>query len=380
MAQDAALAAAIAKVNKAIGEGSVFSGSSLKSLVLPRIPSGSLALDVALGGGWPANQWNEVYGWESAGKTALLQKTVAANQVRDPKWQCVWVAAEEFVPEYAEMAGCDIDRIHVVDTNVMEDAFQAVIEFLDSKSVDCVIIDSLPALVPMSEDEKLMEELQVGLGARITNKFFRKQRKHTGRTLSREDRPVTGFIINQFREKVGVMYGDNRTTPGGHGKDFAAFVRLEVQRMEWIEMGKGDAKEKVGIVIKARTKKNKSYRPEQVAEIDFYFADGPGDLTAGSFDALKDIVNLSIRYGVVQRAGAYYRYNGEQWQGREGLVQALREEPAIAEAVTAEVMEIAIKGKGSVTSMTPTEGAEQSPIEVTAPAARRKVSPRTPKR
>jgi recombination protein RecA len=338
------LQAAMADVNKACGPGTVFVGSELKSLVLPRITSGSLELDVALGGGWPANQWHEIYGWESHGKTALILRTIAANQRRDPNWIAVWIAAEEFVVEYAEMLGCDIDRIIPVETNVMEDAYQAVIRFLDTKAIDCVVIDSLPALIPKMEDEKLMEELQVGLGARVTNKFFRKQRRSTGRTLARADRPVTGFVVNQFREKVGVMYGDNRTTPGGHGKDFAYFVRLEVQRVEWIEAGTGDRKAKVGQVIRARTKKNKGYRPELTATMDYYFAQGPGDLHPGSFDTLKEAVNMAISHDVITRAGAYYRYGDQQWQGREALVQAVREEASLRTEIEAEVLAVTTKG------------------------------------
>lgn len=374
-----AIAAAVAAVNKALGADSVLTGAQLADIKIQRITSGSLALDVALGGGWPANQWHEVFGMESAGKTAIVLKTIAANQAVDKDFTTAWIAAEEFVPSYAEMLGCDVSRIYVVDTNVMEDAYQAVIEFLGSKAFDCIVVDSLPALVPTEEDDKIMEAFTVGAGARITNKFFRKQRAATGRTLGRSDRPVTGFMINQFREKVGVMYGDNRTTPGGLGKNFAYFVRLEVKRDEWIEYGKGETKSKVGQVIKATTVKNKSYPPRQVATLDYYFADGPGDLHAGAFDTLKDVVNLAIRYEVVTRAGAYYRFNGEQWQGREGLVQALREEPDMCSAIEVDVMRIAMAGKEPVTSMVTTDAEEQSPKRSTVKAGSRKVPARKPK-
>lgn len=335
----AELQALVKEIKKDQGEEAILWGSEISVDAHPRVTSGSIALDGALGGGWPCNKWNEIYGNESQGKTTLILKTIAANQAIDPEWTVFWVAAEDFIPGWAETCGCDLERIIVLETNVMEDAFDKVLKFLDTKAIDCVVIDSLPALVPGEEAEKLMEEFTVGLGARLIGKFFRKQQKNVRRSLISEERPVLCFMVNQFRDKIGVMYGDPRTTPGGKAKNFFYFTRVEVRRDEWIEVGKT----KVGQVMKALTVKNKTFPAQKVATIDFYFEDSKG-FPAGSYDTLKEIVSLGITYEIITRRGAYYDYGGESWQGMAKMVDALREDVTLQRAITDEVMAWMTKG------------------------------------
>ena len=320
----------IASVNKKYGEDIIVRGSEVREEI-PRITTGVLAFDLMLGGGWPANQWSEIIGEESSGKTALAYKTIAANQALDPDWCAMWIAAEEYVPQYAKALGVDLDRLWVVETNIMEHAYDLIIRALDNRAVDCIILDSLPALVPGDEDTKMMDEFSVGLGARLTGKFFRKSGKAQKRSMTQEDRECTGLIINQWREKIGVMYGDNRTTPGGKAKNFHYFTRVEVRRDEWIK----DKDESVGQSIKARTIKNKSYRPQQVAIVDFYFADTDG-FSMGEFDTIKDVVNICIAIGVVTRAGAYYSYGGQKWQGKDAVLAAVRSEVDLRDSLIKE--------------------------------------------
>lgn len=331
------LAKVFSAINKKMGEDTIVLGSDITETG-GRFTTGSVALDVALGGGWPTNQWHELIGEASNGKTALALKTIAANQKRDPEFTTVWVAAEEWVAGYAEMCGVDTSRVYVVATNIMEEAYEAVIQIVESKAIDCIVVDSLPALVPMAEDEKEMEEATVGRGALLTNKFFRKVGKASKRSLIRPERPFIGIIINQWRSKVGVMYGDPRTTPGGLGKDYAFFTRMEVRRDEWIEAGTGQEKRKIGQSIKVRVIKNKSAAPGQVATVDFYFADG-GEIAAGEFDFAKEILSIGILNKVITRAGAYYRYGGSQWQGQDGMLQAIREEIDLKEALERDVLD-----------------------------------------
>jgi len=226
----------------------------------------------------------------------------------------------------------------VVSTNIMEMAYEAVIEFTESKAVDCIVIDSLPALVPSSEDEKQMEESTVGRTALLTNKFFRKVGKASKRSLTEAERPFIGIVINQWRSKIGVMYGDPRTTPGGLGKDYAFFTRMEVRRDEWIEAGTGQDKRRIGQSIKVRIIKNKSAPPSQTATVDFYFASG-GDIPAGEFDFAKEIVAMGIINKVIVRAGAYYRYAGRQWQGSDAMLASIREELDLKEALERDVLD-----------------------------------------
>ena len=326
---------ALAQINKKYGENTVVLASKIAAPT--RFPSGSLSLDMILGGGWPTNQWHEIIGEASNGKTALALKTIAANQKRDPNFTTIWIAAEEWVPEYAEMCGVDPTRVHVFTSNVMEIALSAVLEFVDTKEVDCVVIDSLPALVPAAEDEKEMDEFTVGRGAQLMGKFFRKMEKAGRRDLLGGERPFIGIIINQWRMKIGVMYGDPRTTPGGEAKNYFFFTRVEVKRDEWIETGTGQEKRKVGQTIKFQTRKNKSAPPGQTAFVDFYFDDGTG-IDKGEYDFAKEIVSLAILNKIVTRAGAYYRYSDRQWQGAEALLNSIREEVDLQEQLTKDVL------------------------------------------
>jgi recombination protein RecA len=338
MALSGDLAKVIQGINKKMGTDTIVLGSDIRDDFMGRITTGSVALDVALGGGWPLNQWHEIIGEESQGKTAIVLQTIAANQKRDPEFTTVWVAAEQWVPSYAEMCGVDTSRVFVVSTNLMEEAYEAVIQIAESKAVDCIVVDSLPALVPSTEDEKTMEESTVGRGALLTNKFFRKVGLASKRSMVEHERPFIGIIINQWRDKIGVMYGDPRTTPGGKGKNYSYFTRTEVRRDEWIEAGTGEEKRKVGQAIKFRVLKNKSAPPGGTALVDFYFSNG-GELPAGSVDVAKEIIAMGSIYKVIERAGAYYRYGGRQWQGKDAMLASVREEIDLQEALTREVLD-----------------------------------------
>ena len=337
MALTANLAKVFNDINKKMGKDTIVKGSDITQFG-QRFTSGSLSVDVALGGGWPVNQWHEIIGEASNGKTALALKTIAANQKRDPNFTAVWVAAEEWVPDWAATLGVDPERVYVVSTNIMEEAYEAVIKLTESKEIDCIVLDSLPALVPSSEDEKEMEESTVGRGALLTNKFFRKVGKASKRSLTEPERPFIGIIINQWRSKIGVMYGDPRTTPGGLGKDYSYFTRVIVKRDDWIEAGTGQEKRRVGQTIKFQILKNKSAAPHAVAVADFYFADG-GDVPVGDFDFAKEIIAMGILNKVITRAGAYYRYGESQWQGQDGMLSAIREDIDLKEALERDVLD-----------------------------------------
>lgn len=328
----------MALLNKKFGDNVVVMASDIRSDLIPRITSGSTTLDYVLGGGFPGNQWNELIGEPSHGKTALALKTVAANQALNPDHLTVWVAAEQWVPEYAEMCGVDTSRVIVIETSIMEEAYQAVIDFAESKSVDAIIIDSLPALSPAPEMEKDMSEATVGRGALLTNKFFRVVGTAMKRSLVEDERPVLGLIINQYRMKIGVMHGDPRTTPGGEGKNYAFFTRCEVKRDEWIEVGTGQNKVRVGQRIKVRTLKNKTAPPQRVAYFDYYFAEG-GDCAPGEFDFAKEIASLAVIKGFIDRKGGWYYYGERKWQGIEPVISSIREEVELKEELQKAVLE-----------------------------------------
>lgn len=317
-------------INKKLGDNVVVVGEDVRSDLITRMTTGSTTFDYVLGGGFPANQWNELIGEASHGKTAIALKTIAANQALNPDFTTVWVAAEQWVPEYAEMCGVDTARVIVIETNIMEEAYDAVLAFAESKSVDAIVIDSLPALVPAPEDEKAMDEMTVGRGALITNKFFRKSGAAMKRSLIEDERPILGIVINQYRMKIGVMHGDPRTTPGGEGKNYAFFTRSEVRRDEWIEVGTGQNKFRIGQRIKIRTIKNKTAPPQRVAYFDFYFAEG-GPIARGEIDFAKEIAALAVVKEVIQRKGAWYQYKDEKWQGMDAVIASIREDVDLKE-------------------------------------------------
>jgi len=182
-----------------------------------------------------------------------------------------------------------------------------------------------------------MEESTVGRGALLTNKFFRKVGKATKRSLTEEERGVTGIVINQFRMKIGVMHGDPRTTPGGLGKDYAMAVRCEVKRDEWIEIGSSGNKQRIGQTIRVRTIKNKTAPPQQTAYFDFYFENG-GAVPPGDYDFGKEIVAISILNGIVERRGGWFFYGDRKWQGAENLLNSIREELDLREDLESGVL------------------------------------------
>jgi recombination protein RecA len=330
----------LAKANKKYGEGTVIKGSALKGLSIERVTTGSLAYDIMLGGGWPLNQWNEVIGNPSNGKTVMALKTIAANQALNPDYETLWIAAEDFVPDWAEKCGVDVDRVTVVQTNVMEHAYQIVVDALDARAMDAVIIDSLPALVPDSEAERAMEDLTPGLGARLTGKMLRKSTKAQKRSLTEEDRPCLGIIINQWRSKIGVMFGDPRTTPGGQAKDYHYFTRVEVSRDEWIE----ENKIRMGLSIKAKTLKNKTAPAYRVAAVDFYFSDVDGH-PAGNYDSVKEIFYVSMMYDVLAQGGGYYSFRGERIndeKGKENALAVIRYDLDLQKSLKEEVFNLAL--------------------------------------
>jgi recombination protein RecA len=340
---DEALALA-ERINKEYGQGAVMIASDMHIPV--RFTSGSLSLDVSLGGGWPGNQWVEIYGPENHGKTAITLKTLAANQALDPEFFTLWVASEHYDLDQATALGVDTDRVMVLSTQDMAFAYDTIIEYLEQRAVDMVVLDSYPALIPPEESEKGMDEYTMAEGAKMTNKFFRKVGKAGLRDpKDPEDRPWLGIFINQPRAAMGrTMPGmpPPITTPGGNGKNFAFYARLEVKRAEWIEIGPRGSKTKVGQVIRTRAIKNKGGPPQRVASIDFYFTEAPTlGFRRGDYDLAKDVLTMAVLFEVVRRGGAWYRYGGDKWNGLDKMLEALRERPELIAEIEEKTREVA---------------------------------------
>ncbi|MFE6745919.1 hypothetical protein ACFVGM_08720 [Kitasatospora purpeofusca] len=334
--------ALIANVNKQFGTGSVVVASEIPSPA--RFPSGSLSLDVMLGGGWPANCWCEIVGSESSGKTTVVHKTIAANQDRDPEFTTLWIAAEAYDEDWARTLGVDTDRVVVHTTNAMEEAYEVMLQAAESRAVDAIVLDSYPALVAADEDEKKMAESTMATGARVTGRFFRKAGAYTKRSLVEDERPLLGIIINQWRDAIGAWAPPGttaHTSPGGRAKNYAYSVRLEISRTEWIDEKRPPLGSfRVGQTIKLKTIKNKSAPPQQVATMRFFFADAPTlGFYQGDYDIGTDLIAMGLLHGVIDGPGkAYLSFGGRQWHGKPKLAASLLEEVDLQTELRAAVL------------------------------------------
>jgi recombination protein RecA len=336
------------KINKKYGAGTLIRGTQLKDVRIPRTTSGFLSLDVTLGGGWPLNQWNEIVGQPSQGKTVLATRAIVANQQKNPDHTTLWIASEDFVPDWEEKQGMDLDRVMVLNTNEMELAFNAVDEALQERMVDAIVIDSYPALFPTGEfdqggKERLIGDVRPGLAATMMGQMFRKTGASKSRSLVEDDRDCLLLMINQWREKIGVLHGDPRTTPGGKAKDFAFFTRVDVSKTDWI---KGEDGNFVGQTIKVKNLKNKTAPPGRIASFDFYFDDVPG-ISAGSYDHIKEMFYIGVAYDVFEQDGNKYLYKGTPLYtgphpSKDKAANALREDLDLQEDVRKEVLKVAL--------------------------------------
>jgi recombination protein RecA len=333
-----ALAELMAKIVKKHGANSLFQAST--RVPSPRWPSGSISLDMAMGGGWPTNVWTEIAGYPSSGKTAIVHKTIAACQAQDPDFEVLWVAVEEYDESWARTLGVDTKRVMIFEGHEMSTVYDLMVGATESKAFNMIVLDSLPALMPDEEGEKSIGDVSVSPGARMTGKFFRKAR--ITRAPDGSERPMLGVFINQWREKVGgfAPHGQTpKTRPGGLAKDHAYALRLEVARAEYlVEDRPGRGKANVGLTMKATTAKNKTYAPGRVASVDFYFADcEDGSFHAGEYDMPKELAMMGALTEAITRAGAYYDVGGVRVKGRDGLLAHLRGDLTAQEELAAEI-------------------------------------------
>lgn len=335
----------ILKMNGLLKEDLLVSADQLAVPV--RFTTGSLSADVITGGGLPGNQWTEIVGKSSAGKTYLALKSIAANQKADPSFAALWVAAEHYNHEWAEALGVDNSRVVVVPTQQMETAFQVMLEGLTSQEFGGIVLDSFPALLPSEEAEKAMDEFTTAVGARTLNKFIRKAGEASRRPYDGSGRPFYGIIINQYRDRIGGFsrFGVPQTTPGGNGKDYFYYLRIDVSRKEWIGEKRPGVKEpvSVGQTQVFKTIKNKSAAPQQKAEVDLYFRRAPVlGFNQGDYDVAKEYVTMGKLLRVFEMRGSHYWFNGKEIaNGQPATIAAIRGDLDLQAAIRAEVMEAA---------------------------------------
>ncbi len=317
-----ALKLAIEKIEKDFGKGSIMKLGDKVSVNVEAIPTGALALDVALGiGGVPRGRIIEIYGPESSGKTTLAQHIVAECQKRGGI--AAFVDAEHALdPEYARNLGVKVDDLLISQPDTGEQALDITEELVRSGAVDVVVVDSVAALVPKAEIEGSMEDQQMGLQARLMSKALRKLTGVIGKTNT------TVIFINQLRMKIGVMYGNPETTTGGNALKYYASVRLEIKRTDGV---KGDG-EDIGNHVRVRVLKNKVAPPFRTAEFDIIF--GKGICKVGN------ILDVAVNLDIVKKAGSWFSYNEEKLgQGRDKARDFLTENPDLLSEIETKVRE-----------------------------------------
>jgi len=333
-----ALDAALAQIDKQFGKGSVMRLGDEVRAPIEVIPTGSIALDVALGiGGLPRGRVVEIYGPESSGKTTVALHAVA-NAQRQGGIAAFIDAEHALDPEYAAKLGVDTDALLVSQPDTGEQALEIMDMLIGSGSLDVIVIDSVAALVPRAEIEGDMGDSHVGLQARLMSQALR---KITGRLSQTK---TTAIFINQLREKIGVFFGSPETTTGGKALKFYASIRIDVRRIQTLKEGA----DSVGNRTKAKIVKNKMAPPFKIAEFDIIY--GQGISREGG------IIDMGVEHGLIKKSGSWFTYDGDQLgQGMENSRRFLRDNPELAAE-----LERLIKEKLGVGVKAPAE-TEESP-------------------
>ena len=320
--REKALEAALAQIDRQFGKGSVMRLGSEERAPVAVIPTGSIALDVALGvGGLPRGRIIEIYGPESSGKTTLTLHAIA--NVQKQGGIAAFVDAEHALdPEYAKKLGVNIDELLVSQPDTGEQALEIADMLVRSGSVDLVVVDSVAALVPRAEIEGEMGDAHVGLQARLMSQALRKLTGGLNAT------GTTMIFINQLREKIGVFFGSPETTSGGKALKFYASVRLDIRRIETLKEGT-DA---VGNRTRVKVVKNKMAPPFKQAEFDILY--GTGISREGS------LIDFGVEHNIVRKSGAWFTYETEQLgQGKENARKYLIENPDLAKEIEQKILD-----------------------------------------
>ncbi len=320
MSREEALDTALGQIERQFGKGSVMRMSDRPQVAVGAISTGSLALDVALGiGGLPRGRIVEIYGPEASGKTTLVYHVMAEAQRRGGI--CAFIDAEHAMdPSYARRIGVDIDQLLVSQPDTGEQALEIAELLIRSGALDIVAVDSVAALVPKAEIEGEMGDSHVGLQARLMSQALRK----LAGTLNRTD--TICIFTNQLREKIGVMFGNPETTPGGRALKFYASVRLDIRRIETLK----DGAEAVGNRVRVKVAKNKVAPPFKQAEFDIVYGSGiPWEGT---------VLDVALEKKIVQKAGSYFSFGDERLgQGRQNASAFLAENPDIVQQILARI-------------------------------------------
>jgi recombination protein RecA len=324
-----AVKTALSEIKKKYGDGAIMQMGEVPLTQIARVSSGSLGLDIALGGGVPLGRIIEIYGPESSGKTTLSLHCIA--EVQKKGGRAAFIDAEHALDvTYAKKIGVDVDQLLVSQPDDGEQALEIVETLVRSGGIEVIVVDSVAALTPRAEIEGMMGDAHMGLQARLMSQALRKLTSIVSKTN------CTVIFINQLRMKIGVMFGNPETTTGGTALKFYASLRLDVRRIDKLtdatNKGEGTEKEKeiVGNRTRVKVVKNKVAPPFRQAEFDILYAAG--------ISKVGEILDLGVKYGVLEKSGTYFRYGEETLgQGREAARLFLTQNPKMAEKLEKEI-------------------------------------------
>ena len=320
MEKDKALEAALGQIERAFGKGSIMRLGQNTNIDIEAISTGSLGIDIALGiGGMPKGRIIEIYGPESSGKTTLALSVVAQAQKKGGT--CAFIDAEHALdPSYAKKIGVDVENLLVSQPDSGEQALEIADTLVRSGAIDVMVVDSVAALVPKAELEGEMGDSHMGLQARLMSQALRKLTA----TVARSNTLI--IFINQIRMKIGVMFGNPETTTGGNALKFYASVRIDIRRIGAIK----DKDDVIGSQTRVKIVKNKVAPPFKTVDFDIMYGEG--------ISKTGELVDLGVKSGIVEKAGAWFSYNGEKiGQGRENAKKFLKDNPAIADEIEAKI-------------------------------------------
>ena len=320
-------------------------GEDGKPKSFERLPTGSLTLDIALGGGLPLGRFTELSGQYSIGKTTLAMHMVREAQAIG--LTCAVVDAEGTIDEkYLESLGIDTKALIYSPSEGLEEATQLMFDMQKSGAVHFCVWDSIEASPPTREYEKEMEDtMQLGVKPKINNLFFRKYMAGNNYLVRRGQKPFTLIGINQIRERIGQLRGDPEFTVGGKGKDHASTIEMRLRKGDWIEEGKGQYKKIVGQIVKFKISKNKTFKRMQTGEFDFYLAENEQGVTPLYVDNVKEIIAEGVDHGLIEQKGSWFvvKETGHKCHGVPDLVKHLRPQEELIQRYRKHIIEQALK-------------------------------------
>ena len=318
-----ALNLALSQITKQFGDGSIMKLGEQSKIDVELFSSGSLALDLALGGGYPKGRIIEIYGPESSGKTTLALHAI--SEIQKQGGQAAFIDAEHALdPSYARKIGVDTSNLLISQPDNGEQALEICETLVRSGAVDLIVVDSVAALVPQAEIDGDMGDAQMGLQARLMSQAMRKLTGIVSKTKA------TVIFINQIRMKIGVMFGNPETTTGGNALKFYASVRIDIRRIGQIK----DGEDISGNRTKIKVVKNKIAAPLRTAEFDIMYNEG--------ISKTGDVLDLGVQYGIIEKSGAFFKYDGETiGQGREAVKRLFKEKPELMAEIETKVREAA---------------------------------------